>query len=312
MRPQLAKQAAAAHEPVMLSEIEDSLERLFPTLAVRPLRELDVGFGSVVVETADGVVFRVARSVETAAGHRLETALLPALVDWLPAAVPVPEWHVEPGRGGLAFGAIGYPKLAGETLSPDLVGVRSAGLAAELAEFFRRLHAFPVTEAERLGVPRARTWQATVDGARRVLPLLAERLTAGECGVLAAWCDEAAADDVMRRAIPALRHGDPWYGNVLVFDEPPRLAGVLDWEGARLGDPAADLAAQFHLGDAFAAAILEEYAADGNLRHRVRRFWEIREFPDRTTHLNDPAELDESVEKLRAGPILRRSRPRAG
>lgn len=52
--------------------VERALAEAFPTLAVAPLEFVDMGFGSLVVETGDGVIFRIARHARTAAGHARE------------------------------------------------------------------------------------------------------------------------------------------------------------------------------------------------------------------------------------------------
>jgi hypothetical protein len=44
-----------------LADIERHLAERFPELAVVSLRRLEIGFGSVVVETSDGVIFRIPR-----------------------------------------------------------------------------------------------------------------------------------------------------------------------------------------------------------------------------------------------------------
>jgi len=50
----------------------------------------------------------------------------------------------------------------------------------------------------------------------------------------------AAATPFPRQNAPALLHGDYWPGNILW--QAGRLAAVIDWEDAELGDPLADLA----------------------------------------------------------------------
>ena len=42
-----------------------------------------------------------------------------------------------------------------------------------------------------------------------------------------------------RRNLPALLHGDYWPGNVLWEDG--RLAAIIDWEDASVGDPLVDV-----------------------------------------------------------------------
>ena len=93
------------------------LQRRFPELSVEPLRLLDEGFGSTVVETADGVIFRIARHARAAAGHARELELLRQLAGRLPAAVPEPRWRIEAGAE-FPNGAIGYRKLPGEPVAP--------------------------------------------------------------------------------------------------------------------------------------------------------------------------------------------------
>jgi aminoglycoside phosphotransferase (APT) family kinase protein len=48
-----------------------------------------------------------------------------------------------------------------------------------------------------------------------------------------------AAWPLATRNAPALLHGDYWPGNILWREG--QLAGVIDWEDARLGDPLADM-----------------------------------------------------------------------
>lgn len=74
-----------------LEAIAENLKVAFPTLRqVVPVRLIDVGFGSVVIETAGGIVFRVARSQAAGDGHARETRFLSALRPRVSVAVPNP------------------------------------------------------------------------------------------------------------------------------------------------------------------------------------------------------------------------------
>jgi aminoglycoside 2''-phosphotransferase len=278
---------------------------------VRPLVEIDTGFGSVAVETADGVVFRIARHAEAAEGHRLEAKVLALVRHVVPVAVPDPRWRVEPGPA-FRFGAVGYRRLPGEPLSAELAEQRRDEIAADLASFLVALHGIPVEEARAAGIP-VRDRVATTFAAlcRDVLPVLHERVSSHEYDVVRRWAADFEADDEVDRFEPAVRHGDLWYGNVLVDGARGRVVGVVDWENAAIGDPASDLARQLHLGEEFAGAVLRQYATKGGrvddaLRHRMRRRWELLEFAGirAALALGDADELAETVEKLRAGPIL--------
>jgi aminoglycoside phosphotransferase (APT) family kinase protein len=290
---------------------------LFPGLAVAPLRGLDVGFGSVVVETSDAVIFRVARHASAAEGHAREARLLPALQGRLPLAVPDPRWRVEPGSPGFPQGAIGYGRIAGGPLSPVLLaGVGMDSIAAQVAAFLLALHRFPTEEAEELRVPHADHEPLRLRAFRdHLLPSLRDALAPAEYDVVCAWWDRLLADPEIWGFTPALRHGDLWYDHLLVDQRAGQLVAVVDWEAAALGDPARDFAAQFHLGKEFAEATLTAYVEQGGqvgqrLRHRVRRQWELREFGGIATavELNDRKELQDAVRKLRAGPIFSGSR----
>lgn len=296
-----------------LKDIERRLAQLFPELAVAPLREVEIGFGSVVVETGDGVVIRIPRHARAAQGHALEAKLLPALRDRLPLAVPEPRWHVEPGTAGFPHGATGYERLAGRPLSPALLATLDAArIASDLAGFLLALHRFPAEEAEEIGVPQADRDLGSLQAFRDdVLPPLADALTAEELRAVRAWWDRFLADQDLLGFEPALRHGDLWYDHVLIGEELGRPVAVVDWEAAALGDPARDFAVQFHLGASFANAVLAAYGAHGGevdqpLRHRIARQWELREFGGvrAAAELQDREELEDAIRKLRAGPIL--------
>jgi aminoglycoside phosphotransferase (APT) family kinase protein len=264
-----------------------------------------------VLETDDGIMFRVARTAEAGRAQAVQRSLLRALAPALPVRVPLPEWAVDPGSDGLPFGAIGYRKLPGASLARTPVG--DLGLvAAAVGGFLRALHRFPVGEAVRLGAPFAPAMRAKVEALRAsVLPALRPRLTGAELRTLERWADDVLADDAMDRFSPAVRHGDLWYEHLLVDGHPPRLVGVLDWEGVGIGDPATDLAVQLYLGEPFLAQALQSYVGSGAeggaaLTRRIRRHWQLREFGGVRWSLeqSDEAELEESLAKLRAGPIL--------
>ena len=285
------------------------LGEAFPDLAVAPSRLLDAGFGSIVLGTSDGVVFRIARTTATAAGHEVEARLLPWLAERVAVEIPVPGWRVEPGHEALEFGAIGSRRLPGEPMSPALAARRdSARIASDVARFLRSLHAISVEDAEARGAPRAPAWPDRVRALpQAVLPALHEALSPREYGIVERWLHDGGADAGMERCEPTLRHGDLWFGNLLVGREPLRLTAVLDWEGVAVGDPAEDLAVQHHLGPGFAALVRSSYAApDALFDHRVRRFWEIREFSGLRWAIeqDNTAELVDSVAKLRSGAIL--------
>ncbi|MCA9716453.1 MAG: phosphotransferase family protein [Myxococcales bacterium] len=102
-----------------------------------------------------------------------------------------------------------------------------AGALGEMAEFLARLHALELDALELPTLPRG---DDPIAGALRFVP---------------------SADDALRDALTAraasrsppasvLVHGDFWPGNILWRNG--RVAAVVDWEDAALGDPLLDLA----------------------------------------------------------------------
>lgn len=278
-----------------VEELTRLLRARFPELRIEPLRLLGVGFGNTVVETADGIIFRFARSERAAAGHELELRLLRQLVGRLPVEVPDLQWRVEPDTE-VPFGAVGYQKLGGEALRSEDA---NRAFAREVAAFLRALHDLGGIQAAKASDERAALREAT-------LPVLRERLEHREVDRLERWWADILADDDFERFEPVLRHGDLWNENLLVEDG--RLVGVLDWGAAAIGDRAEDFAPLRHIGTAFTDALLDAYGADETIRHRARRHWELRELYGirAALELDDEEELDDGIAKLRAGPILRR------
>jgi aminoglycoside phosphotransferase (APT) family kinase protein len=276
-------------------ELAAKLQHAFPDLAVAPLRLLDVGFGSTVVETADGVVLRVARHARAAKGHAREARLLPQLRGRLPVAIPAPRWRVAPGEH-FPFGVIGYRKLPGESLDPGDAG---EAVAADVAAFIAQLHDIRDVDAPSYhSDPSQELHEATTEVLRR-------SLSSDEFDRLTSWWSELRVDERFRSYEPRLRHGDLWYENLLVEDG--RLVGVIDWGTAEYADPAEDFDALRHVSDDFAEAVLAAYPyADADLRHRIERHWELRELwgISLALELGDEAELADGIRKLRAGPVL--------
>ncbi len=81
--------------------MDANLTRLASDLSVRfpdarpiaPVRVVGSGFESLVIESASGVVFRIARDADTAARFSLERLLLEELAPRLPVSVPSPRWQ---------------------------------------------------------------------------------------------------------------------------------------------------------------------------------------------------------------------------
>jgi aminoglycoside phosphotransferase (APT) family kinase protein len=245
---------------------------------------LGSGFGSVVVETANGLVFRIARIPGVHEAFERQRDALQVLAPLLPAAVPQPKWLTGP-CAAFKHGAIGYPKVPGHMLTEELFYAADAQtFARELAKFLAALHAVPPAL-----LPMFRTIDP--DGRRQretsvrdeVLPVLREFFDAGEFARVERWWENYLGEPAVFAFEPRPTHGDFWWGNMLVDETGSRLLGVLDWELAAIGDIGRDFGGLAYLGVPFMERTLDEYAAitgadDEGLRKRSLLLSEVREF----------------------------------
>ena len=302
-----------ATPPADPATIARGLTEAFPELGdVAVTKTLGIGFNSIAVETGGGLLFRVARTEGTAARFAMETRLLPILRASLPVAVPEPRWFA-PRTSHFPLGVIGYPKIEGRPLQPGLVDADNLPeLADQAARVLVALHSVPRSEVADVGLPQPDEMSDNYRSlAHETLPVLKERMAPLEFDRLDLWWEAFLADERMTQFEPALTHGDFWFENMIVDEEASRLAGVVDWEHATIGDRAQDLATLLHLGRGFTSETLRAYRRHGGLFddddcYRMERLWELRDFYGVLygIRFDDGEELVDSIRKLREGPVL--------
>lgn len=234
---------------------------LFPELEPRSVVAIEEGWDSLVLEVDREWIIRVPRRPEVRAWLEKEIRLLPELAPTLPVPIPRFEHVAENG-----VRAVAYRKLAGAA-----VDVSRPHLGAAIGRFLMALHAFPVDKGRDLGVPshdlgwRERYGAFANELLQRVGPLLGDDRPTAEAVF------EAYLSDRDNFAFsPCLIHSDLGPQHVLSADD--ELTGVIDWSGARIGDPAVDLAWVLHGTPAeFGAAALAGYGS-ADLRERALFF----------------------------------------
>ena len=169
------------------------------------------------------------------------------------AGLPVPR----PRYADDSSSVLGGPYLVTDFIDGQPVTDVDCGLAEELAGFLARLHGLGVT---RSALPHLHDIRASADQRIRHPPAVPDE-TLSESAIRAAL---ATAWPPPRDNGGILLHGDYWPGNTLWRNR--RLAGVIDWEDAVLGDPVAELAgARMELwmlvGAAAATAFTDRYLA---------------------------------------------------
>jgi aminoglycoside 2''-phosphotransferase len=296
-----------------LDQIGRSLRKTFPDLdRIEPLSVLGSGFSSVAVETAGGIVFRIAQVADAGARYVKEWQHLAALKPYLPIAIPELGWYLAESRD-FPNGIIGYQKLPGVPLEPDNLRTLAEAkqIVDQIAAIILALHRIPPTVALLRDdfEARHREW---VEQRDVVLPALRTALEPDEYQAVVDWWDEFLVDEVMREYHPVLQHGDLWFGNMLVEGpQSTQIVGLVDFENLGMGDPALDFVPQLYLGQTFFNLVVEAYRAaggnlDANFDHRLRSLWAVREFGGLQFAIehDDAEEFADSIAKIRKGPIL--------
>lgn len=220
--------------PLSLAAIACAAVRGLEPVNARPV---PTGVGDLDAAVVDDDLSRVwlVRAPRTAAaGARLEqeTALVDALMSWVPFALPQVEGSVALPAGGRAMV---YRQLPGQPVSlADLEP--GPGTAAALGRAIGAVHDLPARLVEDAGRP---SYGAEEYRYRR----LAEVDRAAGTGkvpprLLGRW--EQAVEEVGAwRFVPCCVHGDLAADSVLVQDD--AVVAVLDWSQSRVADPADDL-----------------------------------------------------------------------
>jgi aminoglycoside phosphotransferase (APT) family kinase protein len=212
----------------------------FPELPIRSLRLLAEGWDNTVYLTNEDTVFRFPRRAIAVTGVEREIAVLPALAQHLPLAIPVPTFI------GHRTDAFAWPFFGGrlvpgnELADAGLTDAQREALAMPLARFLRALHAPDLVAAFGAALP--------VDPNRRAdmtsrVPMTRARLVeldrARLCRVPEIpWLD--AAESLPPSTPTAVTHGDLHLRHLLV-DDGGALSGVIDWGDMGRSDPAVDL-----------------------------------------------------------------------
>lgn len=221
----------------------------FPSLRPARAELLGEGCDNRAFRVNGAWVFRFPKSTEV--GERLESEvrLLSTLARSADLPIPVPRVSFH-GRPSAAYPLpfIGYRALPGAPATALDPMELPAALAPVLGRFLSALHAFPVDEAARCGVPEAPL-------AAFVAAVREEALE--DFSLVAAMAPEAAGRwraflEAGPAGVPAGRrvlvHND-LAGEHVLYDPAARaLSGVIDWADAAIGDPAADLSGVLHWG----------------------------------------------------------------
>ena len=256
---------------VDLARLVARIRREFPDLRFAEATLNDLGEDHAVVMLDDRWVFRFPRTTQAAALGAMERRLLARLGDASPTATPRYEYVSQAGDFG------GYRLIAGRELTEAVFAalprVARERVLTEIGDFLRVLHAMPsalVARPDASPPAEDAAWVADRHAERR--SRLAEALGP-------ALLDAA---DRFYRALPAavatdhaaVIHGDFSEDHILLDPGEARLAGVIDFTDARLGDPAYDFAFLWAYGRWAPECVAGRYGAGAETAGVLARsFW---------------------------------------
>jgi aminoglycoside phosphotransferase (APT) family kinase protein len=193
-----------------------------------------------VVTDADGVrwVVRAPRTSAAGAALEAEVAVLLRLAPYvtagvLPFAVPVPRGFAPLPEGGRA---VVHPYLDGSPLDLDRLGP-GPGLAADLGRVVAAIHELPTSVVADAGLP---LYTADEYRSRRLSEIDEAAATGHVPTTLLRRWEDALEDVALWKFQPTVVHGD--LGAEQVLASGTRVRSVTGWSGARVADPADDLA----------------------------------------------------------------------
>jgi aminoglycoside phosphotransferase (APT) family kinase protein len=256
--------------PVTPDLVRALLAAQLPGLAGARVEYLAEGWDNVVYEVDGTWLLRFPKRAEVEPSLAVELALLPAIAPRLPLAVPRYELRGEPSDLYPRRFA-GYRRLPGSAASsleptPDQL----PRFAAQLGGFLAALHAIPVEEAARLGVPGNTGNRSLTRLRARVAAGLGALRTGAPAHVARVERFLATPPPPPFDGAPRLIHADLYSAHVLL--EGARITGIIDWADVELGDPAVDLCGLLHwAGEPLLRLVLERYPfADPGLVDRAR------------------------------------------
>lgn len=242
------------------------IEGQFPQWAELPVERVDsAGTSNAMYRLGGDLVVRLPRTPGAAGDVGMEHVWLPRLAPDLPAAIPAPIGAGRPAEGyPWSWSVFGW--VPGENPVPGRIA-EPALLAKDLAEFICALH-----RADPADAPASYRSETLADRDAETRATIAELAASGgadlpTAAVTALWEEALRAEP--SSGPPVWIHADLQPGNLLLGDG--RLAAVIDFGCAGLGEPAVDLIPAWYVLPATARpAFRAALGADGAMWTRAR------------------------------------------
>ncbi|MZQ86974.1 phosphotransferase [Paenibacillus sp. 5J-6] len=240
----------------------------FPQLAHLTIQQVGYGWDNTVYLVGDEIVFRFPRRKVAIDLLHMEGKLLPQLETYMPLPYSKPLYF---GEASLEYPApfLGYPYLTGK-FPIGLTDEQRTGSVPILAQFLKRLHAFPIDIANENGIQHDhRNLTDLASRKEKMLSFLSDlsaHISEEDHLAIANYLDQLNIEPVQPRHI--FLHGDLHFKNMLV-NEQGIVSGIIDWGDMNIGHPACDLNVVYSFLPPDARASF--FAAYGNVDEETKR-----------------------------------------
>lgn len=226
----------------------------------RPLTLFGEGYGSKVYITADNIILRVAKNKVTQRRHQQEIQLLSFITPFIRSMeIPRPIMLIEP-TGEFPFGAIGYKRIEGVPLTPELITAQNReNIAGQIAMFIHEVHTIePGLARFKVALPTFPPSKGELQVIwNTVEPHLRKVLRSEQFHGAGSWFESAVHTLSTPTFEPTLLHGDLWYENMIFKDD--KVVGIIDFENFMIGHPIQDFITQEYISSDFKDLVILLY-----------------------------------------------------
>lgn len=269
---------------IRINEVKQAIKDFFPEIQETDIRFLYHGSYNVF-EVSREYIFRIPdRSLRNQKGIQLiekEIRILGIIKNLLAYSVPDPIFKRKEGHTPF----MGYKKIPGVSLSKcfnDIQGDCKQKLAQYIGSFLSQLHSSEVlsaynkllhTDSSDFQILYKHTWN---DEYRKIKSLILPRLDDNQTDWTSRIFDNFLSQIEKYSFKPVLTHGDFDITNILVNPNSCELTGIIDFEDARLFDPAVDFLF-YNEGRKFQQEIFKNYSqTPDEYFHERRKFYYSR------------------------------------
>lgn len=258
----------------MLHNYVRQILEAYPNLCIQSAKLHEGGQNNTVIEINHSLIFRFPKYEGGIKELSEETRLLKLIGRHITLDIPNPIYqNLESQTVGEVF--VGYRMIPGKTL--DIQAFRSIGqddlkgMAQQLAQFLLELHTVSLQDELLDPGHQQNQHQYWEDMYRRIREKLFRYMSKESQAFVRKHFEGFLNDSTNFQYKPTVVHGDFGAGNILIDHHLPRVAGIIDFGGAHVGDPAVDAAAVLSgFGEDFLTQMYAFYPELQRMESRMR------------------------------------------